>query len=123
MKKIILLILLFMTVIMTGCSNGFEFTSYENITIKKNYLLDTNTFEEVLASETEKEEVFGLINDLKLKERNDVALDIKGYIYQIIIDEKEISFVNGEFVYFEEDLYQITSGQEKLILFLESIEK
>lgn len=120
MKKIFYLLLLMFVFLLSGCSKGFEFTSYKNIDVRKNYLLDTNTYEEVVLSESEKKEVFDLVNNLKIKERDDIALDIKGYIYQIIIDEKVISFVNGEFVYYEDALYQITSGANELILYFES---
>ena len=120
MKKLICLLLLFFVFIVNGCSKGFEFTGYESIVVRKNYVLDTNIFEEVVLNDTEKEEVFDLVNHLQIKERKDVSLDIKGYIYQIIIDEKVISFVNGEYVYCEDNLYQITSGANELILYFES---
>ena len=105
-------------IFLVACSESVHFESYQEITVNKNYDLAEQTFEEVILSSSEKDELFSLINELKIKKETRLVLDIKGYLYQIIIDQNVINIVNGEYCYYNNQLYKMTKGAEKLILFL-----
>ncbi len=117
MKKLLVLLMVFMLLLLSGCSEKLNFDMpTSDITLHKNYALgeypiNVVSYNSIILSESVDNTSFiSNLNKVRYREENYINFDIWGYAYVIMFDEINISIIGNGYFYLDGKLYKITYG-------------